>query len=155
MDILNVVSTIVVIAATGINLYFLYKNHQIADRNTRIADRNLALASKIDQSKRPVIDIKLNCLPPYKSVDQKTILKLKNVGTKETGENPYVLVSCSWMPRISYKMNFPSSSYKLDMNEEIIWKFRMDENYTPNSTVAVHVADVSGSKVSWDLHEQL
>jgi hypothetical protein len=140
MNDLNVISTIIVIVATAINLYFVY--------------RNWGLAQESHKSKKPVLDIKLETLPPYKDDAHKTILSIKNVGTKETSSDLLVIVSCSWMPSISYKMNFPTDAYRLDPNEEIIWKFRIDEHYTPNSIVAVKITD-GGSNIMWDLHEQI
>jgi hypothetical protein len=140
MNTLNVISTIVVLFATVINLYIAYRGYWISH--------------KTESAKRPVVDIKLEGLPPYVDDNQKTILKLKNVGTKETNADLFVIVSCSWMPAISYKMNFPSEGHTLDINEEIIWRFRLDEHYTPNSVVAVQVTD-SKTSMFWELHEQI
>lgn len=132
-DIKNI-STLIVIIATIVNLYFVYQNYK---------------------AKKPVIDIKLENLPPYSDDKQRTILKLKNVGTGETGRDPEVVVSFSWIPGISYKCNFPSKGYRLDPNEEIIWKFRVDGNCGPESKIAVKVTNTNPSRTNWELHEQL
>jgi hypothetical protein len=140
MTTLTLISTIIVIAATLVNLYFVYKNFGFTKRG--------------HESKIPVLDIKLENLPPYKDANQKTILKIKNVGEKRTCDNPLIVVSCSWMPSVSYKMNFPSDPYRFDPNEEVIWKFRIDEHFPANSIVAVAAYDAEAD-TSWDLHEQI
>lgn len=140
MDALNIISTAIVLFATVINLYIAYRGYWISHKS--------------ESAKRPVIDIKLEGLPPYADDNQKTVLRLKNVGTKETGPDPVAVVSCSWMPTLSYKMNFPSDGYIIDVNEEVIWRFRLDEHYSPNSVVAVKVTDTKTSTF-WDLHEQI
>ena len=40
---------------------------------------------------------------------------------------------------MSLKFNPPSKGHRLDPNEEIIWKFRLDENYPPSSNISVKV----------------
>lgn len=130
--------TLITILATIVNVYFVYKGYELTRGS--------------EASKKPMTDIKLESLPPYTSETQKTRLKLKNVGTKDTSTSPIVIVSCSWMPSVSYKLNFPSDDYNLGVNEEIVWKFRLDEHFTPNSTVAVKVTDKS---TFWELHEQI
>ncbi len=138
MDSWNGVFTLITVLATIVNVYFVYRGYELTRGS--------------EASKKPMIDIKLESLPPYKSDTQKTILKLKNVGSRDTKTSPLVIVSCSWMPSVSYKLNFPSDNYTLAVNEEIVWKFRMDEHFTPNSIVAVKVFDKS---TSWELHEQI
>ena len=129
------ISTLVIIGATILNLYLVYINYKI---------------------KTPVIDIKLDNLPTYKNEEEKTILKLKNVGTKTTKPNLEITLSCSWMPSMSMKFNLPSKAYHLAPNEEIIWKFRMDENFPMASTVHVLVKEkgILGG-VWWEFTEQL
>ena len=139
------ISTILIIGATIFNLYVVYKNYKIVQKNYKIVQ-------KIEMAKTPVMDIKLDNLPPYENENEKTILRLKNVGTKQTNPEFSTIVSCSWMPSLSLKFNLPSSGYYLAPNEEITWKFRLDENFLPTSTVHVKVND-KGSV--WVLTEQL
>ena len=131
-ELLKYVPTIIIIGATIFNLYLVYINYRI---------------------KVPVIDIKLDNLPPYKNEGEKTTLKLENVGNKKTNPDLETTLSCSWMPSISMKFNLPSKGYHLAPNEKIIWKFRMDENFPQASTVYVLVEERRG--YSWEFTEQL
>ena len=107
------ISTIIIICATAFNLFITYENYLM---------------------KKPVIDIKLENLPPYDNKTQKTTLKLKNVGHKKTSRDFTTILSCSWMPSMSFKFSLPKNEF-LDQNEEIIWKFRLDESIPPNSSI--------------------
>lgn len=131
IPIIDYISTVIIVGATIISLYFVYKNYM---------------------TKVPVIDIKLKNLPPYANENEKTVLKLKNVGNKMTGKSFDTTLSCSWLPSISLKFNPPSKGYTLDPNEEIIWKFRLDENYPPSSSIYVKVDD---ENKYWELSEQI
>lgn len=131
IPIIDYISTVIIVGATIISLYFVYKNYM---------------------TKVPVIDIKLKNLPPYANENEKTVLKLKNVGNKMTGKSFDTTLSCSWLPSMSSKFNLPSKGYRLDSNEEIIWKIRLDENYPASSTINVKVID---NKFTWELNEQL
>ena len=119
------ISVLIIIGATIFNLYVVYKNLRIVENK--------------EKEKKPVIDIKVDNLPPYNNQNEKTILRLKNVGTKATTPNMETSLSCSWMSSISLKFNMPSKDYVLDPNEEIIWKFRLDENFPNSSTIYVEV----------------
>ena len=79
-------SVVVIIFATAINVYFVYKNYSFNK-------------DKRDKEK-PVIDIKLRNTPFYSEGNDKTTITLKNVGTADTTENVIVLVSCSWLPGV-------------------------------------------------------
>lgn len=130
LEIIEGWSVVIVIIATIINVYFVYRNWEI---------------------KKPVIDFEIDKLPPYSSDDEKSTITLKNVGNKGTEKNPEVLVSCSWMPNTSYKLNFPSNNYNLEPSESMTWKLRIDNNPLPNSTVIIKVT----SYYSWEYHEQI
>lgn len=132
------IPAILIIGATIFNLYVVYKNYKISQKR--------------EMAKTPVMDIKLDNLPPYENEKEKTNLRLKNVGTKETDHDFSTILSCSWMPSLSLKFNLPSSGYYLAPNEEITWKFRLDENFPPTSTVRVKVQDKG---ISWEFTEQL
>ena len=139
------ISTILIIAASIFNLYVVYKNYKIFKKNYEIAQT-------IEMTKKPVVDIKLDNLPPYENENEKTILRLKNVGIKETNPDFSTILSCSWTPSLSLKFNLPSSGHQLAPNEEISWKFRLNENFPPTSTIRVQVSDKS---FFWELTEQL
>ena len=124
-------STIIIIGATIFNLYIVYKNYS---------------------TKVPVIDIKLNNLPPYENKNEKTVLKLKNVGNKGTASDFDTTLSCSWLSSMSFKFNPPSKGYRLDPNEEISWKVRLEENFPSSSNIYVEVKDKNRV---WELSEQL
>jgi hypothetical protein len=126
-------STAIIVGATVLNLYFVYLNYLI---------------------KTPVIDIKLESLPPYENKTDKTVLRLKNVGTKGTKSDFETILSCSWIPSMSMKFNLPSEGHRLDPNEEIIWRFRLDENFPPTSTIHVTVNEGKFG-LTWELTEQL
>lgn len=150
IELLKNTSSLIIIGATFFNLYVVYKNFKISEKN--------------EKTKTPVIDIKLDNLPPYKGEKEKSILRIKNVGTKATNPNLSTTLSCSWMPSLSMKFNLPSEDYILAPNEKIIWKFRLDENIPPSSLVYVEILDTliekrfyGGSKnaLQWELTEQL
>ena len=133
-------ATIITVLATAINIYFVFKTHS---------------------AKRPVVDISVSGLPPYKSKDDLTIITLKNVGTAPTGPNPQVILACSWMPSVSYFLNLPSERYNLDANEQITWRLRLDSRLVPNSTVTIKVVDnreslfVTRRGIIWERHEHI
>ena len=135
---LNSISTIIIIGATILNLAIVYKSYLI---------------------KKPVIDIKLENLPPYDDNNtEKTVLKLKNVGGKDSSSNFTTILSCSWMESMSLKFNLPKGHF-LAQNEEIIWKFRLDENIPPNSSINVVVEQkawfLATRVMGWNYSEQL
>lgn len=151
IELLKNASSLIIIGATIFNLYVVYKNFKISE--------------KTEKTKTPVMEIKLDNLPLYKSEKEKSILRLKNVGTKATNPNLSTTLSCSWMPSLSMKFNLPSETYILEPNEEIIWKFRLDENIPPSSLVHVEIIDKYIEKKGfyitmenfrkWELTEQL
>ena len=150
LELLKNASSLIIVGATIFNLYVVYKNFKISE--------------KIEKTKHPVMDIKLDNLPPYQGEKEKSILRLKNVGTKATNPNLSTTLSCSWMPSLSMKFNLPSEGYILSPNEEIIWKFRLDENIPPSSLVHVEILDTlidkrfygeSKNILQWELTEQL
>ena len=126
---------IVIIGATVLNLYIVYLSYLI---------------------KKPVIDIKLENLPPYDDKTEKTILKLKNIGQKDSSRDFTTILSGSWMPSMSLKFNLPERHF-LAQNEEIIWKFRLDENIPPNSSINVIVKQKFGfyRTAVWTFSEQI
>ncbi|MFA4934509.1 MAG: hypothetical protein WC568_01610 [Candidatus Methanoperedens sp.] len=87
-------------------------------------------------------------------------MKLKNVGSKATNPDFTTILSFSWSPSISMKFNLPSKGHHLGINEEIIWKFKLDEDVPSGSTVRVFVRDefsyfLSRGVRTWELIEQL
>ena len=145
------ISVLIIIGATVSNLYVVYKNLKIVENK--------------EKEKNPVIDIKVDNLPPYNDQNEKTTLRLKNVGTKATNPNLMTSLSCSWMPSISLKFNMPSEDYTLEPNEQIIWKFRLDENFPNSSTIYINVRSKKNytdgkfrkkyMTLHWELTEQL
>jgi hypothetical protein len=129
----------ITLIATAVNVFFVYKNYQ--------------LTSQRHQAYQPVVDIKLDGLPPYNEPADKTLIKLKNVGQASTTTLD-VNLSCSWMPTVSYTFNFPTPNFILAPNEEIIWRMRLDQNYKPGDTVRLKVIDRKGTQW-WELHEQI
>ncbi len=104
---------------------------------------------------KPVINIYMEELPPYKNNQDKTFIRIKNDGTSITGSDLEVLINFSWNPDYSYKLHFPSKGYQLDINEEYSWKIRIPENYPPSSFVQITADDRDGSKISWTRIETL
>lgn len=92
-------------------------------------------------SKKPVVGITIDSLPPYGDPTDRTLIAIKNVGTAATTRELRITVSCSWMPLISYRLNFPTEKYCLDPNEDYWWELRLNEELVPNSTVRVTVWD--------------
>lgn len=131
IDIVKELSTVIIIIATIFNLWFVYQNWAI---------------------KKPVVEILVDTLPKYKSDQDKTVVTIKNVGEKATGQNPDVTISCSWMPNISYRLNFPTNSYNLEPKEAMIWKVRLDSAPPENSSIVITVRD---GAFSWERHEQI
>lgn len=93
------------------------------------------------RAKKPVISITMDGLPPYESQQAKTEVRVKNVGSASTTRRLDVTVHCSWMPLLSYRLNFPTETYCLEPEEEHWWRFRMNDNLVPNSLVKVTVWD--------------
>lgn len=91
------------------------------------------------RARKPAVIITLTDLPPYKDNNATTYVAVKNVGTAATTRRLDITVFCSWMPLLSYRLNLPSESYRLEPNEEYWWRFRMNDRVVPNSTVKVIV----------------
>lgn len=132
MDKIQVISTVIIIAATIFNIYMTYWKYSQQD---------------------PVIDIKTTNLPPYENKEDKTVVNIKNVGQKKTKKNLIVVVSCSWMPGVSYKLNFHEQVHYLAPNEEISWKLRINDEMPVNSSIHVRVSENNG--LYWDYNEQI
>ncbi|RIA31597.1 hypothetical protein DFO61_2321 [Ectopseudomonas oleovorans] len=124
-------SVLIIIGATALNLWFVYSNWSI---------------------KKAVIEIQAESLPKYSSDEEKTLITIKNVGEKATGKKPTVTISCSWMPNISYNLNFPSDGYNLEHKESMKWKIRLDNNPPANSSIIIRVSD---NGAGWEHHEQI
>ena len=92
-------------------------------------------------SKKPVVGITIDDLPPYEDPTDRTVIAIKNVGTAATTRELSITVTCSWMPLISYRLNLPTEKYCLDPNEDYWWELRLNEELVPNSTVRVTVWD--------------
>ena len=105
------------------------------------------------RAKKPVINIQISGLPPYASEDDRTKVVIQNVGTKATSRKVHVTVDCSWMPLISYRLNFPSEGYCLEPGEEHRWRLRLNEKLVPNSLVRVTVWD--SNRDHWSAYEHL
>ena len=145
------ISVLIIIVATIFNLFVIYKNLKIAENR--------------EKEKNPVIDIKVDCLPPYNSQNKKTILMLKNIGTKSTNPNMKTSLSCTWMPFISFQFDVPTENYILEPNEEIIWKFKLSEDVPVSGTIFIEVLDLKTVRryiffknyiqARWELTEQI
>jgi hypothetical protein len=105
------------------------------------------------RAKKPVISITMTGLPPYRDAQARTEVKIKNVGTAATTRRLDVTVICSWMPLLSYRLNFSTASYCLEPNEEYWWGFRMNDSLVPNSLVKVVVSD--SNRDDWIAYEHL
>jgi hypothetical protein len=132
MTTIQITCTIIVVIATIINLFFAYRNFV---------------------EKTAVVEIKVENLPPYSNPEEKTTVLLKNVGTTKTSANFEALITCSWMPNMSYKLNLPNQAFFLAPNEEVTWKIRLDNDVIKNSTVSIKVTDKRG--YYWDRHDQV
>lgn len=133
---------------------FNNRNNSMSHGNT-IEDVNEVSVVAEAVSQKPVIDIEINNLPPYKSADEKTEIQIKNVGQIITGPNPEILVKFSWINNYAYKLLLPSEDYRLDINERYTWKIRLDENYPENGTIQIVVKDKNGSGWFWVSEENL
>ena len=138
LEIIKEYSTLIIIAATLLNIWFVYKNWE--------------MNKSANDAKNPVIDFVINNLPEYTEAADKTSITLKNVGTRATGKEPDVTITCSWMANMSYKLNFPSDNYNLEPNETMTWKIRLDNNPPANSSVIVRVYS---NGCTWEHHEQI
>jgi hypothetical protein len=92
-------------------------------------------------SKKPVVGITIDTLPPYDRPSDRTLVSVKNVGTAATTRELSITVSCSWMPLISYRLNLPTEKYCLEPSEDFWWELKLNEDVVPNSTVRVTVWD--------------
>jgi len=105
------------------------------------------------QSKKPVVNIELEELPPYENKQSRTLIRVKNVGTSPTTRDLQITVDCSWMPLVSYRLNFPTVKYCLDPNEIYWWRIRLNDQLVPNSVVRVTVWD--SNRDHWEQHQIL
>jgi hypothetical protein len=131
-------SVVVIIIATGINVFFVVKNYLM---NKKKLDRESA-----------VIDIKLSNIPPYSGEDNRTVVTLKNVGNADSADQILVLVSCSWTSGISYKLNFTTPDTYFGINEEFSWKLELPGDPPTGSSIAVTVDPAKGPNFEYHEH---
>ncbi len=115
---------------------------------------NVYLAFKKHSQQKPVIDIKVENLPPYKTINDKTTIILKNVGNKDSDGDLEILIICSWITSVSYKLELPDAGGFLAPNEEMKWKIRLNDELTGNSSIKV-LATNPISKNTWSYVEQI
>jgi hypothetical protein len=146
-------SVIFIIALTIINIFFVYKNYLFNQQMSKANEKMAVIATEKRNSEKAVIDIKLKNLPPYKTENDRTHIILKNIGNDDTRALPIVLLSCSWTPGISHKLNFPSGNSLVSINEEFQWKLRLPGNPPEGATIELEADDPKG--FSWHYHESI